>query len=274
MTNLLEETQNFLRKSGLSAKKTLGQNFLIDPEILSQIVSSANLQSADTVVEVGAGLGTLTAELVSRAQKVVAVELDSDMTKILRQRFSGVFNLEIREQTVLDFVPLEKFKLIANIPYYLTGKILRHFLVKNGSRPTRIVLLVQKEVAERICARAGQHSLPSLLVQNFGTPKIEAQVAPGCFLPAPQVSSAVLSIKMHPAPKIADFRFWLDFAEQVFRAKRKTLLNALHFLGSKTEIQKFLENCEINPQLRAQNLDFGDWERIMAEYKKYKKLSE
>ncbi|MCX6807236.1 MAG: 16S rRNA (adenine(1518)-N(6)/adenine(1519)-N(6))-dimethyltransferase RsmA [Patescibacteria group bacterium] len=268
MSNLSDKTQGLLHKYNLQAKKSLGQNFLIDDLVLKNIVLAAELDKNDLIVEIGPGLGTLTQELCQCAKKVIAVEFDDELFNLLNKEFIDTKNLAIVNENALTFNPnqclsdTENYKLIANIPYYLTGKILRHFLLE-VPRPTHIVFLIQKEVAQRICAKAGDHSLPSLLVQNFGTPKITSLAPSKSFFPVPKVDSAILQIKMHDKPIITGAEVWLKFAEQIFRTRRKTLQNALHFFGAKEKILLLLQKANIDPQRRAQTLNLEEWQGLL-----------
>lgn len=251
-----------LQKHSLGAKKSLGQNFLIDENALQEILEAGDLRGGERVLEIGPGLGILTKELLKRTKNVFSLEIDKEMISVLEKEFVkevGKGELILEEESAVAWVPPEnfgKFKLVANIPYYLTGKILRHFLIEI-QRPEKIVLLVQKEMGERICARDGQHTLPSLLVQNFGVPKMRLEVAPESFFPAPKVSSVILEIEMRDEPVIKNAEKWMNLVEQVLRARRKTLLNALHFVGSRDEIRKVLG--EIDEGRRAQTLSLEEW---------------
>lgn len=256
----------------MKAKKHLGQNFLHDLGALSDILKASELQPTDTVVEIGPGRGFLTEELVKKAGKLIAVELDDDLIPFLKASFITSKNFTLVHQDALTFVPpSEPYKLIANIPYYITSPILNHFLVEQfegGNPPTLLVLMVQKEVAEKIVAKNGKHSVLSLQVHLFGEPELVRVVHKGAFRPAPQVDSAVIKIKVHPQPKIAGELkklFWLFHVS--FAQKRKKLTNNLAgVLHKKTgEIRELLEKLGINPDIRAEDLTLPEWQKLFNE---------
>ena len=268
--------QALLREYGLQPKKSLGQNFLVDPNGLDKVMLAAGVGPKDTVLEIGAGLGSLTVLLAQAARQVVAMEIDRGLLPPLTKVTSAYKNVRIVEGDVLklpleDLVPGEGYLVVANIPYYISSAIIRR-LLEAETRPTRMVLTVQQEVAERICAKDGKQSLLALSVQVFGAPKIEARIPSGCFFPAPDVDSAVLSIALYPQPLIA-----LDALDDFFRLahagfsqKRKTLRNALSAgLGlPASETEKLLATAEIDPQRRAETLSITEWGQLTAAWKK------
>src|SRR3989344_7683573 len=189
----------------VTAKKSLGQNFLRSKSALGKIVDAADIKKDDTVLEVGPGEGILTRRLLDGAGKVVAVEKDDGLISLLREKFSGDIasgKLILVHSDILDFDPKPNtlnevptsYKLVANIPYYITGKFLRKFL-SGASQPSRMVLLLQKEVVDRIVARNGKESLLSLSVKAFGHPRVIARVSADAFRPKPKVDSAILLIE-------------------------------------------------------------------------------
>ncbi|MBU0668424.1 ribosomal RNA small subunit methyltransferase A, partial [Patescibacteria group bacterium] len=186
-----EELLTLLKKEKLWTQKNLGQNFLINPAILDEILNAANLTNEDYIIEVGPGLGILTDKLLKQAAKVHCIELDPKLIPYLRRTFGHNTGFELEEGTALKAnLPDHPYKLVANIPYYITSPLLRHFLnPKDPSqkRPELIVLLVQKEVAQKICAGENDQSILSLNVQIFGKPEIIATVGPANFFPAPKV---------------------------------------------------------------------------------------
>ncbi len=268
--------QALLREYGLQPKKSLGQNFLVDPNGLDKVMLAAGVGPKDTVLEIGAGLGSLTVLLAQAARRVVAVEIDRNLIPPLTKVVRPYENVRIVEGDVLklpleDLVPGKGYLVVANIPYYISSAIIRR-LLEAEARPTRMVLTVQQEVAERICAKDGKQSLLALSVQVFGAPKIEARIPSGCFFPAPDVDSAVLSIALYPQPLIA-----LDALDDFFRLahagfsqKRKTLRNALSAgLGlPASETEKLLATAEIDPQRRAETLSITEWGQLTAAWKK------
>ncbi len=262
-------TAALLNRYALRPKKKLGQNFLEDPEILDQIVSIAGLKDSDTVLEIGPGLGSLTRHLALNAKNVVAVELDQGIIPVLRQTLSGYTNTEIVEGDILDITPKEiiqasDYLVIANIPYYITSAILRHLLT-NQPRPSRMILTIQKEVAERICATE-KRSLLALSVQVFGQPQIAGTIPAEAFYPPPNVDSAIIRIALYPQPRISakNLDLFFKLAKAGFSQKRKTLRNSLtaglHMNTS--DIENLLTQAEINPQRRAETLSLDEWKKL------------
>lgn len=258
-----------------TAKKHLGQNFLKDPKILQEILTAANLNKSDIVLEIGPGKGVLTQALIDRTAKVIAVELDQDLIPVLQNRFGGAENFELVHQDALKFIPPRApYKIVANIPYYITSPLLNHFLLDqflSGNPPSSIVFMVQKEVAEKIIAEDGKHSVLSLQVHIFGTPEMVCIVPREAFEPAPKVESAVIRIHVHGQPKIqGDIKklFWL--IHMCFAQKRKkltrNLANALK--KSPAEMRTLLEELNINPDVRAEDLTLNDWGELFQSLRK------
>ena len=206
--SLLSRTKKLLASYDLRARKGLGQNFLVDGSILKKIASAAELTSSDTVIEVGPGLGVLTETLVEQTGKVIAIELDNNLANILKTHFSESNKVTVLNEDVLKVNPADilgtetNYKVVANLPYYITSAVIRHFL-EATVKPTMMVLMVQKEVAQQITAQPGEMSLLSVSVQLYGKPTIVSKVAARCFYPAPNVDSAILKIAVYAQPKIA-----------------------------------------------------------------------
>lgn len=263
-----------LKKYGLRADKKLGQNFLQDPMALEAIAAAAEIQPSDTVLEIGPGLGSLTRHLAVAARRVVAVELDADLIPPLEAVTKPYDNIHIIHGDILKIAPGELvgesgYLVVANIPYYITSAIIRH-LLENEPKPRRIVLTVQKEVAERICAGAGDMSLLALSVQVYGQPRIAKRIPAGAFFPPPRVDSAVLSIDIYPSPKIQPE--WLDTFFKLIKAgfsqKRKTLRNSLSsglHMPSK-EVEDLLTKAGIDPMRRAETLSIEEWQVLCSLY--------
>lgn len=262
----------------MKAKKHLGQNFLQDLGVLSKIIEASELTPEDTVVEIGPGRGFLTDELVNKAGKVIAVELDEDLIPGLKAGFFKQKNFTLLHQDALSYdPPKEPYKLIANIPYYITSPILNHFLVEQfgggkvpggGNPPTLMVLMVQKEVAEKILAKKEKHSVLSLQVRLFGDPELVCIVHKHAFRPVPQVDSAVIKIRVHGQPKIeGDLKklFWLFHVS--FAQKRKKLTNNLSGVLKKSteQIRQILVKLEIHPDIRAEELTLDEWRKLFNE---------
>jgi 16S rRNA (adenine1518-N6/adenine1519-N6)-dimethyltransferase len=261
---------DLLKDNDLFAKKHLGQNFLISKDALGKIVQSASITNKDNIIEIGPGLGILTKELAKQAKQVTSYELDSDLIPVLNKLFELNRNVNIVLADALKItLPSEPYKLVANIPYYITSPILMHFLHPKTvmeKRPTEIVLLIQKEVAEKVCAKQGNHSVLSLQIQIFGQPEIAGTIKKDCFYPSPKVDSAILHIKTYSDPIIEDVELFLKTIKTAFTQRRKTLLNSLrNGFGLKKEvIEKILATADIKESLRPQELSFADWERLIA----------
>jgi 16S rRNA (adenine1518-N6/adenine1519-N6)-dimethyltransferase len=259
-----------LHQYGLRPKKSLGQNFLQDPAALESIVKAAEIEPDDSVLEVGPGLGSLTRYLAIHAREVVAVELDQRLLPLLQAILSPYDNVRLIQADILKVSPAELmskdgYLVVANIPYYITSALLRH-LLESHPRPRRMVLTVQKEVAERICAESGRMSLLSLSVQVYGRPRIIARIPAGAFYPAPKIDSAILRIEIAGEPgipyELLDKFFQL--AKAGFGQKRKTLRNSISagLRITPTQAQSLLEAAGIDAQRRAETLSLDEWKTL------------
>lgn len=245
-------------------KKSLGQHWLRDRDTLGYIADCAELNENDTVLEIGPGLGTLTSELLRRSKKVVAVEFDEDLARKLPAQFPGK-NLEVVQSDILSFdlsrLPAG-YKVVANVPYYITSKIIQ-LLMTAKNKPHTTVLLVQKEVAERLAAEPGDMSILAVSAQVFAEVELGDVVPAGLFTPPPKVDSAVVTLKTRDVPLLADI-FEKDFFRVVkagFSAKRKKLRSSLAGgLGiSKQAAEELLQKAQINPDARAESLSLEEW---------------
>jgi 16S rRNA (adenine1518-N6/adenine1519-N6)-dimethyltransferase len=270
-----ESISALLRAHGLHPKKGLGQNFLTDPVALGRIVSAADLLPGDIVVEVGAGVGTLTRLLADQAARVVAVELDSRLVEILREHLADLTNVQIMHGDILELSDFGfshlGYKVVGNLPYYITSAILRHFLEREP-RPQVMVVTVQREVAERIVAGPGEMSLLAVSVQFYGQPRIVARIKAGAFFPRPQVDSAVVRIEVgeQPAVTLAEGVDEADFFRAVragFGQKRKMLRNSLSAgLGlSPVGAEAALRQAGVDPRRRAETLSLQEWAEVTKE---------
>jgi len=258
-----------LREYGLRPDKSLGQNFLQDAAALEEIVRAAEIQPDDAVLEIGPGLGSLTRHLAVSAKTVTAVELDRGLLPALAAVLAPYPNVRIVEGDILKFpasalVDKNDYLVVANVPYYITSAIFRHLLA-NPPHPRRIVLTIQKEVAERICARPGEMSLLALSIQVYGQPVIAAIIPAEAFYPAPKVDSAVIRVDLYPAPLIPENlldRFF-RLAKAGFSQKRKTLRNSLSagLAISTSDAGQMLE-----PQRRAETLSLEEWGKLSMQY--------
>ncbi|HEY41665.1 MAG TPA: 16S rRNA (adenine(1518)-N(6)/adenine(1519)-N(6))-dimethyltransferase RsmA [Dehalococcoidia bacterium] len=282
--SLMTETRQLLRRYGLHARKKLGQHFLIDRRVLETILEAASLTPDDVVIEVGPGLGVLTGELAKRAGRVIAVELDDRLAVALREEFISLHNVDIINGDILNINPaglLEesgsqgRYKVVANLPYYITAPVLRHFL-EASLKPQAMVVMVQKEVAETIAASPGRMSLLSISVQFYGGPVIVDYVPASSFYPPPEVDSAVLKIDVYPEPKLAvgDESGFFGLVRAGFSAARKQLVNSLvHGLGlPKEEVLSLMERAGIEPKRRAETLSLDEWARLWAVFSGGKRL--
>ena len=267
---------DLLKQYGLHADKRLGQNFLQDPYALEKIVRAAGIRPTDTVLEIGPGLGSLTRYLAAVAQKVIAVELDERLFPPLNAVIAPYQNIQLAHADILEVEPIDFIKqpnylVVANIPYYITSAVIRH-LLETDPKPRRIVLTIQKEVAERICAGPGDLSLLALSVQVYGQPQIIARIPSGAFFPAPKVDSSVLVLDVYPEPVIPanllDTFFLLIKAG--FSQKRKKLRNSLSagMRQTPTETEKLLLAADIDPQRRAETLSLEEWGNLSDQYRK------
>ncbi len=263
-----------LEEYNLKPIKSLGQNFLIDGAALQRIIEAAEIAPGDTVLEIGPGLGVLTERLAERAGRVVAVELDERLRPPLLDVLAASPNVElvfddILEADIPSLISEPGYLVVGNIPYYITSALIRR-LLENRSRPRRIVLTVQREVAERMNAGPGKMSLLSLSVQLYGRPRVVARIPAGSFYPSPKVDSSVVRIDLPEdtslPPETAARLFRL--AKAGFGQKRKTLLNALSagLARPKTELKIFLEQAGIEPSRRAQTLSVEEWIVLASRY--------
>jgi 16S rRNA (adenine1518-N6/adenine1519-N6)-dimethyltransferase len=267
------ETKELMRRFGVNPKQSLAQNFLMDAEQLARIAAAAALTATDTVLEIGPGLGSLTQYLAAQAGRVVAVELDDRLIEMLRSHFGTQPHVQVVHGDILTLEPGTvvraddsdapvAYKVVANLPYYITSAVLRH-LLEADHRPTQIVVLVQKEVAERICAAPGDLSLLAVSVQFYAEPTLVHHVPASAFHPAPKVDSAVLRLAVRPHPAVPDVNpaAFFRVARAGFSQKRKQLANTLsaglHL--PKADLITTLTDLGINPTRRAETLTLAEW---------------
>lgn len=278
---MLKQVKFICQAYGIWPQRSKGQNFLISRKVLDKIVKAADLSKNDTVLEVGPGLGILTEALIKRVKRVISVELDKKLFAFLQVKFKEVKNLELINEDILKFqVSSSKFqdyKVVANLPYNITSNFLRKFL-SNEPKPSSMVLLIQKEVAERICAQLGKMSLLSVSVQLYGQPAIIQIVGRQNFWPQPEVDSAILKISAIKSQQeitqwlgqISEKEFW-QIVKVGFSAKRKQLANnlAAGLKIASQEAKKILKKVNLDPQIRAQNLTPTDWLKLAKSLKNY-----
>jgi 16S rRNA (adenine1518-N6/adenine1519-N6)-dimethyltransferase len=264
------EARSVLKRYGLRADKSLGQNFLQDTAALEAIMLAADIAATDTVLEIGPGLGSLTRHLAASAKTVVAVELDARLIPPLEAVLADYSNAQIIHGNILDLKPADlndagDYVVVANIPYNITSAVIRH-LLESAVKPRRVVLTIQKEVAERICAGPGDMSLLALSVQVYGTPRIAARISADAFFPSPKVDSAVLVVEVLESPRIkAEHRdTFFKLIKAGFSQKRKTLRNSLSagLRIAPTDAAARLTRAGIDPGRRAETLSIEEWERL------------
>ncbi len=272
----LRTVKRLLNQYELRARKALGQNFLVDREVLDKILIAADLCPEDLVVEVGPGLGILTEELTRSAHRVVAVELDDKLCSLLRKELSHYSNLTIVSANILDIGTAEllqlsahseeafpDYKVVANLPYYVAASVIRHFL-EAPRKPTKMVIMIQKEVGQTIVAESGKRAFLSLTVQVYGKPTISAVAPAGSFYPVPKVDSVVVTIDVYEEPLVSDVGGFFEVARAGFSAPRKQLHNALsRGLGIPiNKAKEMLQEAGIDSQRRPGALSIGEWETL------------
>ncbi|MCX7682181.1 MAG: 16S rRNA (adenine(1518)-N(6)/adenine(1519)-N(6))-dimethyltransferase RsmA [Anaerolineae bacterium] len=272
------DVRELLARWGLRPDKGLGQNFLVDQTILERIVEAAALTDEDVVLEIGAGPGTLTSLLARRAGHVVAVELDQRFFPILQSVLKNFTNITLVQGDILTLDPAalalqasrgyaSGYKVVANLPYYITSAVLRH-LLEASPRPASIVVTVQREVAQRLIAAPGEMSLLSVSVQLYGEPRLLFRIKPGSFYPPPEVESAVVRIVPHATPpvQVADTEAFFRVVRAGFSQRRKQLHNALAAgLGlSPDDVALRLREAGVDPSRRAQSLSLQEWATVVS----------
>jgi 16S rRNA (adenine1518-N6/adenine1519-N6)-dimethyltransferase len=276
----LGETRQLLREFNIRPKKRLGQNFLVSDTLLRAITSAAEIDKKDTILEIGAGLGTLTRALAEQAQRVIALEIDERFLLPLRKVLQDYPNVEIVQGDILKIdlaqllagpgeAPKEvNYKVVSNLPYYTTSHLLRH-LLESPLKPQLLVVTVQREVAERLVATPGQMSILSVSVQFYGRPRIVARASARAFYPSPKVASAVVRIDVYEEPpaEVDDVEAFFSLVRAGFAQRRKYLKNSLSSgLGLPADqVTSALRQARIEETLRPQALSVEDWARLYGE---------
>jgi 16S rRNA (adenine1518-N6/adenine1519-N6)-dimethyltransferase len=274
--------RQLLEQYGIAPKKGYGQNFLIQPGVLSAIVEAAQLDSTDQVLEVGPGLGVLTKALAKQAGRVVAVELDPKLVTLLREQVvPKAPNVELLQEDILELdigrIMTEGYpacyKVVANLPYNITSAALRH-LLESDPPPERLVVMVQKEVAQRIVAEPGEMSILAVSVQFYGKPEIVSYVSAGSFYPRPKVDSAILRIDTLSRPDLTDQEIeqFFRLVRAGFAQRRKQLHNTLaaNLSQSSDQVKSLLRNAGIDPRRRAQTLSVREWIQLSQQWPSHK----
>lgn len=261
----------------LWAKKSLGQHFLNSKHVLSKRIEAGQIKNGEKILEIGPGTGILTEALLQSGANVIAIEKDMRAVDLLKEKFQIEINegkLELIYADILEteaqdqynqengLIPKEPYSIIANIPYYITGAILEKFLEK-GPRPTKMILLVQKEVAERVIARDGKESVLSVSVKAFGNPSIIAKVPRGAFSPPPSVDSAILMIENISnnqfIDKNVDISSFFEIIKAGFAHKRKYLIRNLEEKMNKNDLENIWSKLGLNPKIRAEEITINQW---------------
>ena len=266
------DAQAVLKRFHLRADKNLGQNFLQDHSALENIALTAEIQDDDSVLEIGPGLGSLTRYLAVSAREVTAIELDDEILPALETILTPYKNIRVVHGDILktrisELIHTPDYLVVANIPYYITSAVIRH-LLESEVKPRRVVLTIQKEVAERICAPAGDLSLLALSVQVYGKPELVAKISADAFYPAPKVDSAILRVDIYKEPLIPHemLKTFFKFIKAGFSQKRKTLRNSLSaglHIPAK-EAEAMLAAAQIDHMRRAETLSMEEWQRLCA----------
>ncbi len=280
--NLYEETRFIMKQNNITANKNLGQNFLINEDVVDSIVENAEITKNDLVIEIGPGLGTLTSRLLEKAGKVICVELDKKMITILEKRFKLYENLELINDDILKINlnqlisqnkinEIKHVKIVANLPYYITTPIIMKLLEERLDIES-ITVMIQKEVAQRLAAKPGTSDVGSITytIWYYTEPKIVLEVPKESFIPAPEVTSSVIKLDILKQPRIEvkDEKQFFKIIKVAFMQKRKTLINALvngKVFQNKEDAKKCLDELKIDEKIRGERLTLEQYKNI-AEY--------
>jgi len=285
----INEIKFLLSQYGIRPSKGKGQNFLVNERVLTKIIKAADLKKEDCVLEIGPGFGILTEALIKNSKKVLSIELDKRLIFFLRQKFKGVKNLEILEGDILKIKNSQivklldcqsaGYKVVSNLPYAITKPIIKKFLTY-APKPKEVVVLVQKEVAQKIAAGPGEMSILSLSVQLYARPEIIAYVSKENFYPQPAVESAIVKIKLWPqffAPEITkvlgeniefeEKKFW-QMVKFGFSSPRKQLQNNLGagLKISNSAVKNVLKTAKLNEKIRPAELSLADWLKLYGQF--------
>ena len=277
--NLLQETKFIMNQYNITANKSFGQNFLVDEEVVNNIIKKAEVSNEDLIIEIGPGLGTLTSRLLENAGKVICIEVDNKMVKILEDRFSLYNNFELINNDVLkenlkDLIEknlsnsnLKKAKVVANLPYYITTPIIMK-LLEDKLELDSITVMVQKEVAERLAEKPGGKETGAITysIHYYTDPEIVLSVPNTAFIPSPKVDSAVIKLNVlkNPKIKVIDEKMFFKVVKAAFMQKRKTLLNSLTNakIENKDFLEKMLRDLNIDLKIRGEKLSLEEFGEI------------
>jgi 16S rRNA (adenine1518-N6/adenine1519-N6)-dimethyltransferase len=269
--SLLEETKYLLNQNKILPSKSKGQNFLISGEVLDSIIEKANLQEGENILEIGPGIGTLTKALLAKKVNLKVIELDRELIEILKSLAKldsfeiisdDVLKVNLEKILAIDF--LKDYKIVSNLPYNITSRFLRIFL-EHQHPPQEMILMLQKEVAERIINKDGKWSKLSVMCNFYSNPEYLFTVPRNSFLPEPKVESAVIKFKIKDAPQVDEKKFW-QLVKIGFSSKRKTLINNLS-IGLKKDKKEFsalLEKNNLDQNVRAEKLTIEDWVNLSS----------
>jgi len=266
--------RKLMKKYGFKFSKSLGQNFLKNEDIVNEIISCSDLTKDDIVIEIGPGIGVMTKNIAEKVKKVIAIEIDKNLIPILNETLKDYDNIEIINEDVLKvnlielkekYFPNTKPKIIANLPYYITTPIIMNFLESNFSFQSMVVMM-QKEVAERITSKPGNkiYGTISVAVQYYANPMLVLEVPSESFVPQPKINSAVLKLIPYDSSlvDVIDHKLFLKTIKGAFSTRRKTLLNSLSNLFNRDEVKKALELSGINPSERGENLSVEEFAKL------------
>ncbi len=267
--------KKLFQEKNIRPLKSFGQNFVISEKILEKVIESANLCPKDIVLEIGAGPGNLTKKIARRVKKVIAVEKDKRMIAILEETLKNFKNVKIIEGDALEFEPkshrlrADNYKLIGNLPYYITSAIIKKFL-ETENRPSQMVLMIQKEVAQRICSQPPKMNLLALSVQFYAKPRIIAYISKNCFWPKPKVDSAIIKLNIKGKNLKNNKDIFFKIIKAGFAHPRKQLANNLssELKLDKERIKSWLLKNKINPSQRAETLKEKDWLNLTQNFAK------
>ena len=268
--------KNLLKAYRLRPSRKFGQNFLVDRAVIRKVIEAADPKKTDSILEIGPGLGALTQELAQKAKKVVAVEKDRNMVKILRETLKGFDNVEVVQEDILK-LDLSKFwggltspnyKVVGNLPFYLTAPAIRKFLETKEAKPLSLTLVVQKEVGQRICAKPPRMNLLAVSVQVYAKPKIISYVSKKSFWPEPDVDAAIIKITPD-GYSVGDRNLFFKIVRAGFSQPRKQLINNLsrYLKKDKREVEAWLLKNNIQPTQRAETLDVQNWLKLTKSFK-------
>lgn len=270
--NLKYDIDNFLKENNIRLSKRLGQNFLISEKAIARLVEAADITGSDTIVEIGPGIGNLTKEMAKPAKQIIAIEKDERMCELLKKTLKDFKNVKIINGDALRVDDLISqflkggYKIAANLPFYITAPVIRKFL-ESDTPPKKMVLIVQKEVGERICSAYPDLNILAVSVQFYAKPEIISFIPKTCFLPEPKVDSVILKI----TPAYTDLSKDIKFREQFFKIvkagfsqPRKQIINNFsnNLKVSKEETKTWLAKNNIKPEQRAETLEVKDWIKL------------